>query len=534
MKDKKENFQGLTRREFLYLSGAGMAGMTMAGMPKLGYGAEKPKYGGILRVGARFAPKGLDAHKNQQSPDLFNYHLFYSALAEVGELPQVRMYPMLATSWDISQDGREYTFPLRKGILYHHGKELDSGDVKYSFERVMNPKTRSPRRFNFRWIDSVEAPDKYLVRIKLKEPFAPFISTLTIRNCPIIPAGMEPTGLKPSPGTGPFVFKSFAPNETSEVTRFDKYWEYDEKTGDRLPYLDGIHVRKITEATVRWTALRAGDVDYIQNPAPNIAIEELKNPTPGTVMVMANPVGARWIYINVTKPPFDDKRVRQALAYTLDKEEIIKAAWWNLGEVANNQPFANRSRFNIPVKDREVNRAKAKQLLAEAGYPNGFKVEFLEFSRTSYIDACTNVIGQLREVGIDATMKVLDRAPYYKRMREGDYIISVIGDSERLDPDDAYYMRFHSSEIGSNNWSRYVNKEIDDLVEKGRITWKWEDRVPIYKKVIEIIMEDLPIFYIGKQINALAHRDYVKGHEYGMATWFGYHHGGLKKVWLDK
>ena len=95
-------------------------------------------------------------------------------------------------------------------------------------------------------------------------------------------------------------------------------------------------------------------------------------------------------------------------------------------------------------------------------------------------------------------------------------------------------MRFHSSEIGSNNWSRYVNKEIDDLVEKGRITWKWEDRVPIYKKVIEIIMEDLPIFYIGKQINALAHRDYVKGHEYGMATWFGYHHGGLKKVWLDK
>ena len=532
MKDKKEHFQELTRREFLYLSGAGMAGMTLAGMPKLGYGAEKPKYGGRLRVAERMGSVGLDAHKNQHFMDCQHYLLMNSALTEVGELPQIKIYPMLATSWEISPDGREYTFPLRKGILFHHGKELDSGDVKYSFERVMNPKTRSPRRFNFRWIDSVEAPDKYTVKIKLKEPFAPFLSTLTIRNCAIIPAGWEPTGTKPAPGTGPFVFKSFNANETSEVTRFDKYWEYDEKTGDRLPYLDGIHVRKIVDATVRWTALRAGDLDYIQLPPRNVGLEEFKKPTPGIVTVMPQPVGCAWIYFNVTKPPYDNKKVRQAIAYALDKKALIDAAWFGLGEATNNQPFLNRSRMYIPIKDREVNLKKAKQLLAEAGYPNGFKTELLEFA--NYVDPAQAVVGQLERIGIKASIKVLDRAPFHVALRKGQYSISVRGDSERLDPDDAYYMRLHSSEIDKNNWSRYVNKELDALVEKGRITVKWEDRVPVYTKVVEIVKEELPILYLAKSIIMVSYREYVKGHEAGMATWFGYHDGGLKKVWLDK
>ena len=212
----------------------------------------------------------------------------------------------------------------------------------------MDPKTRSPRRFAYSWIDSVEVPDKYTVKIRLKEPFAPFLYSLTIRNCPIIPAGWEPTSMKPAPGTGPFVFKSFDPNLTSEFTRFDKYWEYDEKTGDRLPYLDSINVRKIVDATVRWTALRAGDLDYIQNPPRHIVLEELKKPTPGTVTVMPQPVGCSWIYFNVTKPPYDNKKVRQAIAYAIDKKEFVNAAYFGLGETTNNQPFLNRSRIYIP------------------------------------------------------------------------------------------------------------------------------------------------------------------------------------------
>ncbi len=536
MPDRKEDFMGLTRREFLYLSGVGMAGVTLAGIPESGYGAEKkPKYGGRLRVGERGASAGLDAHKNQFFMDLFNYTLLYNALTIMGPLPQVRMYPDLAKSWEISPNGKEYTFPLREGVKFHHGKELDSGDVKYSIERVMNPATRSPRASAYYWIDSVNIIDKYHLKIKLKEPFGPFLTTLTVQNCPIIPAGWEPTGTKPAPGTGPFVFKSIVPNETLELARFDQYWEVDEKTGDRLPYLDSFYVKKIVDPTVRWTALRAGDVDYIPDPPRKVCVEAMKNPVPGIVVVMTQPVGNTWIWFNLSKPPFDNKKVRQAIAYAIDKDELIRASLWGLGEAVNNQPFLNRSRMYIPVKDREVNLAKAKQLLAEAGYPNGFSTEFFEPAGfVSDLDGCQSAIGQLQKIGINATMKVIDRVAWVKGMRDGDYFICLRGDTERLDPDDAFYMYLHSREIGTNNWSRYSSKELDELLEKGRTTWKWEDRVPIYKKIVEIIKEDLPILYLAKTVIPIAHWDYVKGHEFGASTWFGYYGGGIKKVWLDK
>ena len=192
----------------------------------------------LLTGGTRL---GLDAHKNQDMADYTNYCFMYGALTEQGSLPNVEIHPMLAESWEISRDGREYTFSLRQGVKFHHGKEFDSGDVKYSLDRVMNPATRSPRAFSFKWVDSVNIIDKYHLRIDLKEPFTPFLTALTLYNCPIIPNGWEPTGTKPAPGTGPFVFKSFIPNEITEFTRFDQYYEIDDKTGDRLPYLDSIY-----------------------------------------------------------------------------------------------------------------------------------------------------------------------------------------------------------------------------------------------------------------------------------------------------
>jgi peptide/nickel transport system substrate-binding protein len=522
-----------SRRAFIQRSSAGLAGAALASLPGMSQGADnKPRYGGRLRIAERFGSPGLDPHKNQEFMEYQNYYLMYNALTDVGQLPQVNIYPDVAKSWEISKDGREYVFPLREGIMFHHGKELDAHDVKYSMERVMNPLTRSPRAFAYRMVDAVTVIDKYHVKIRLKEPFGPFLSSLTIRNCPIIPAGMEPTPTRPAPGTGPFVFKSFTPNETTEFTRFDRYWEVDENTGNRLPYLDGIHIRKIPEEIVRWTALRAGDVDYIQIPPRKVVVDEQRHPTPGVVVMITQPVGVQWMYFNHSKPPFDNKKVRQAIAYGLDKRALMQAAYWGLAEPCNNQPFLNRSRMYVPVQDREVNPARARQLLAEAGYPTGLKTE-IETTPPNSI-ACTALVGQLKNIGVDLTIKVRDTVPLMVSLRKGDYTIAFQGDSERLDPDDAYYMRFHPGEIGKNNFSRYSNKEMDHLVEQARAIWRWEDRVPFYKKVVELNMEDLAIYYVAKAINPIAWRDYVKGHGGGMSTWFSYHRGGMKKVWLDK
>jgi peptide/nickel transport system substrate-binding protein len=532
---KQEDYGGLTRREFLSLSAIGAAGFALGGFPDAGYGQDKkPKRGGIFRAGSTYASKGLDVHKNQEFSDYLNYGLMYGALTEQGPVPNVESHPFLAKSWEISNDGREYIFSLREGVKFHHGKELDSGDVKYSLDRVMNPATRSPRAFAFRWVESVKVIDKYHIKIRLKEPFAPFLASLTIYNCAIIPAGWEPTGMKPAPGTGPFVLKSFQPNETLELKRFEHYWEFDEATGDRLPYLEGYRGVKIVDPNVRWTALRSGELETSYTPPLNVLAKAiLEKPLPG-IFVDFESVGNGWIWLNTSKPPFNDKRVRQALAYVLDKKNLMKSVFWGLGETVNEQPFSNRSRFYIPVKERERNVAKAKQLLAEAGYRNGFKTELLEFGQDFYTAGAETFMGQMKEIGIGSTMNVIDRAPYWVTMRKGDYTISYGGMDERFDWDDAYYMYFHSSEIGNNNYCRYSNKELDGLLEKGRTTWKWEERVPIYKKVVEILAEDVPVIYIYKTTVGYALRDYVKGFRKGFATRPSWHGGGTKYWWIDK
>ena len=535
MKSRGESSMGLTRREFLYLGGAGMAQAAMASLPRLGHAQDKkPKRGGRLRLAARYGTTGLDAHRNQEFQDYQTYCLMYNALTDMGPVPEVKIYPKLAKTWEISADGREYTFPLREEIKFHHGKVFDAHDVKYSIERVMNPATRSPRAFAFKWVDSVNVIDKYQVRIKLKEPFAPFLSTLTLVDCPIIPAGWEPTGTKPAPGTGAFVLKSFVPNESVELTRFPQYWEVDENTGDRFPYVDSIHVKKIVDEYVRLTALRSGDLDFIDSPPLNIMGKAIfEKPLPG-IHMNYDPVGNTWIFFNVSKPPYDNKKVRQAFAYAIDKKEIAKAAFWGIGETVNDQPFLNRSPFYIPVEEREINIVKAKQLLAEAGYPNGFETEFINRSVNYDLTGCEIFISQLAKIGVKATMKVLDTAAWLTTLRKGDYRISYRGSTEKYDWDDAYYMHLHSGEIGKNNFSRYVNKDLDPLLEKGRITWRWEDRVPIYRRVIEIIREDLPQLYVGKPGLGVAFGDHLKGFRKGFAMRYAWHGGGVKYWWLDK
>jgi peptide/nickel transport system substrate-binding protein len=143
-------------------------------------------------------------------------------------------------------------------------------------------------------------------------------------------------------------------------------------------------------------------------------------------------------------------------------------------------------------------------------------------------------MGKIKKIGIDAEMKVLDRAAWAKSLMNAEYAISIYGVGEKFEPDESYYMFLHSSEIGKNNYSSYNNKELDALLEKGRSAVKWEDRAPIYRKVIEIVSEDLPILYLAKTNIPIAFRDYVKGFDGGAGTLFAFYGGGLKKTWLDK
>ena len=535
MKHAESTIEGLTRREFLSLTGGSMTGLFLAGAPGSAYAQEKrPKSGGRLRMGSAFASSGLDCHKNQDFADYTNYCYFYGGLTEIGKVPQVEIHPMLAKSWEISQDGKEYLFNLREGVKFHHGKELDSGDVKYSIERVLNPATRSPRAFALRYIDSVRVIDKYNLKINLKEPFGPFLSNMTIYNCAIIPAGAEPTPTKPAAGTGPYTVKSFVPNETIEFQRFDQYYEKHEKWGDRLPYIEAITVLKIPDDTVRWTAFRAGQLDICYSPPVNILAKALlEKPLPSVSMDFES-LGCSGIWFNTSKQPFDNRKVRQAVACAIDKKKVLAGVFWGLGETVNNQPFLDRSRLFIPVKEREADMAKAKQLLSESGYPNGFNTEILAYNLKFDSDTAEVVSGELKKVGIEASIKVIDRAAFYPMLRRGEFSLASRGVDERFDWDDAYYMYFHSSEVGKNNFARFHTKDLDALLEKGRTLWKHEDREKAYAKVVETIRDEVPILYLYKTAVGYALADHVKGFRKGFATRFAWHDGGGKYWWIDK
>jgi peptide/nickel transport system substrate-binding protein len=397
----------------------------------------------------------------------------------------------------------------------------------------MNPKTRSAGAFALEWVDSISIVDKFAIKITMKEPYAPFLANLTVQRCAIIPKDSEPTAVKPAPGTGPFVFKNFQPNETLELTRFDNYHLIDPDTGDQLPRADGIFTKKIPDETVRMAALRAGDIDFAEQPAYNIIADAKKNPIPGITVDYDMP-GNNVIFFNVTKPPFDNKKVRQAVAHAINRKEEMVGGYWGLGQVLHNQPFPDNSRFYIPIQMREQNLDKARQLLAEAGYPNGFKCELFEFNFTSYLSRAPVTLDQLRKIGIEGTIKTVDRAPYFRALRTGDYGISVGGISERMDWDDAYYMYFHSSEIGKTNLMRYNNPELDKLVEQGRSVWDFEKRRAIYKKVVEILNEDVPIIYTIDSVVGYAYRDDLKGFVKGFATRRAFHGGGVKYWWIEK
>ena len=205
----------------------------------------------------------------------------FEGLTQQGPLPQVYIKPLLAKSWEVFKGGREFVFPLKQGVKFHNGKELDSADVKYSFDRVMDPKTRSPMAFALKWVDSITVIDKYTIKITMKEPYAPFLGQPDGSELRHHSEGFAADRDKPAPGTGPFVFKEFHPNETLEVTRFDNYHLIDEKTGDRLPRADGVWLKKMPDETVRLAALRAGDVDFIETPPLNKIAEETQEPDAG-------------------------------------------------------------------------------------------------------------------------------------------------------------------------------------------------------------------------------------------------------------
>ena len=321
--------------------------------------AEIPKDGGTLRFGLLRDISMLDPFVGTRSIEHYVRSLMFESLTSDRENG---VAPRLAESWEISKDGKEYIFRLRKGVRFHPpvNREMTADDIKWAIEYTQDPKSGAYGRSDLEIVDSVEAVDLHRLRVMLKRPSAALLSTLgTLQSFPVVPKGSVKPGEKPSrfpPGTGPYIMQDWKPGQEMRFQKFASYWE------KGIPHIDTLLLRPITDNDVRFTSVRTGDLDLAER-VPMQYVERMRKGEMGDLRVtFAEYGGQRSLIFNVQKPPFDNVKLRQAISYAIDKEEILRGAYWGIGKMVN-QKMAPGSPWYFPVPERQRNIEKAKALL---------------------------------------------------------------------------------------------------------------------------------------------------------------------------
>lgn len=475
----------------------------------LGFAWAQPQYGGTLRVGMQTDPVGLDMHLSSATATRNMLENTYETLVLFN--PGLEIVPGLAESWEASEDLLQWTFHLREA-LWHDGTPVTAGDVKFSIERI---KAISPRASNFAVVDSVEAIDERTVVFTLSEPFTPLLAFLGMSMNVIVPQHVvEQHGDLQTVvvGSGPFRFVEYIPQTRLVLQRFDSHWGRD-AAGNQLPYLDGITFTFYPDPTARTTAVLTGNVDWIEYvPAVDVpAMQADRN-----VVVVGGVVSNfRSVQFNTTRPPFDDYRVRNAFAYAIDKQAVVDLALFGTGGMVATGTTIPAGNFyaveDSPYNVRDVE--KAKQLLADAGYPNGFEFEFYITSTYDFLrDPAEIVQANLAEIGVTANIKLEDWSIFLPNYVASEFTVLISGSSGQTDPDAFLYTPFFSTV--STNFGKFADERVDELLLAGRREPNPEVRREIYREAQERILELSPHVFLFHSAQYAAHRPNVQGYDF--------------------
>jgi peptide/nickel transport system substrate-binding protein len=426
--------------------------------------------------------------------------LVFSGLVRITE--DLKFQGELAERWQASDDLKTWTFYLRKGVKFHHGKELGAEDVIATFKLVADPATGSSARTHMDLVESFEALDKYTVRFNLKIPYAGFADLMVERQLKIIPSDrLDKLATEPS-GTGPFKFKSFTPGDKLELVRNPDYFEKGQ------PKLDGIVFRIMPENAARVAAIRAGSVDLVWN-LPLESVEELKGIPALTVDSVPTSTWDGIVMNNKTKP-FDDVRVRRAVLLALDKAQLAQFAVFGQG-APTHSPISPRHPYFNKQLSLKPDVAQAKKLLAEAGYPNGFPIQLhVPVGRPTRERMGIAVQHMLKQVGIQVDVV---RMPYNRFQTEvsGKAPFYMDGYFTRPTLDTSTYPWYHSTGSWNTRMWHFSSKRIDELLDKARGTKDEKELAKLYQTFQQYAVEDVPgvIAYVMNFANA--YRTNVKG-----------------------
>lgn len=459
----------------------------------------KPVKGGTLVIALSANPDGLDPHKTVAAATFEVVKSIYDTLVETD--PGGNIVPGLAEKWEASPDGLRWTFYLRKGVKFHNGREMTSADVKASFERILNPETKAPRAKDYSVIQKIETPDNYTVIFHLKEPQAAFLSNLAYGWAAIVP--VEEKDLRNHPvGTGPFRFVEWVPDSHIKLERFPEYFIKGQ------PYLDSVVFKIMPDPAAKLAALKAGEVDVVDQVPPQ-EVEGLKK-NPEIKLVQAPSSGIYIMALNNARPPFDKKEVRQAISYAVDKKGVIEAAQWGQGAPIGSH-MTPVSPFYVDLTDKyPYNPEKARELLAQAGYPEGFEVTLIMPQPYDFhIRNCEVIADYLKKIGIKVKLETYEWGTWLDKVYMGrDYQATCIGHTGRLDPD-PFLNRYVSD--SKENYMNYKNPRYDEIIRQAAVTTDFQKRKELYAEAQRILAEDAVALYLMSPLWTVGMRKEVEG-----------------------
>lgn len=447
---------------------------------------------------------------------IFNV-LVFGGLLRITE--DLKFQGELAERWESSEDLKTWTFYLRRGVKFHHGKEFDSADVMATFKQIADPATGSSARTHMDLVEAYEAVDKYTVRFKLKIAYAGFAELMVERQLKIIPSDrLDKLATEPS-GTGPFKFKSYVPGDKLELVKNPDYYE------KGLPKLDGIVFRIMPENAARVAAIKSGSVDLVWN-LPLESIDELKSNAALTVDAVPTSTWDGIVMGNKTKP-FDDVRVRRAILLALDKAQLATFAAFGHGAPTHSPISPKHPYFNKQLS-LKPDIPQAKKLLAEAGYPNGFQtVLHVPVGRPTRERMAIAVQHMLKQVGIQVDVV---RMPYNRFQTEisGKAPFYMDGYFTRPTIDTSTYPWYHTSGSWNTRMWHFSSKRIDELLDKARSTRDETEAARLYHLFQQYAVEDVPgvIAYVMNFANA--YRKNVTGFKTHSYLWLDLRHTDLK------
>ena len=432
--------------------------------------------------------------------------------------------PDLATSWDISDDGLVYTFYLRDDVDFHDGTHFDAEAVRFNYDRQMNPDNPynslgefSYAYYMFEMVDRVEVVDEYTFRFYLAEPFAPFMAHVAMAQFSIVsPAAVEKYGrdfsMNPV-GTGPFRFVSWTPGSEVILEKNPDYFRGPAK-------LDRLIFRPIKDDNVRQNELEAGTIDFMCDILPD-NLDGLKSNSNLKVMEQAG-LHVWYLSMNCSKEPFNKRDVRQAMYYAIDRQSIVDNILQGTGILAHNMVPPLTFAYTDDVPKYGYDPDKARQLLAQAGYPDGFSIDFYIPESGSGMQQpvamAVAMQSDLAKVGVNVNIVQMEWGAYLDKVfvptEEQDMLLLEMSyAADDGDPDNFLYGLCSGRQIPplGYNCAYFGDDELDAVLVEARMTADLDKRIELYKRAQQILMTEVPHLVIDHEIQIVAMKKNVTG-----------------------